>query len=222
MLNLGVLVSGNGTNLQSIIDSIESGSLAAGIRVVISNRPDAYALERAKRHAIPFRIITNGEFPSREAFDAEAVRVLREARVELVLLAGFMRILSPLFIRAFPLRIMNIHPSLLPAFRGLDVQRKAVEYGAKFSGCTVHFVDEGLDTGPIIIQAALPLLDTDTAESLSRRILEEEHRIYPQAVQLFAEGRIRVEGRRVFVRDSAASGDSIENPAAEIFNKGPG
>lgn len=222
MLNLGVLVSGNGTNLQSIIDSIESGGLAAGIRVVISNNPDAYALERAKRHAIPFRIITNGEFPSREAFDAEAVRVLREARVELVLLAGFMRILSPLFIRAFPLRIMNIHPSLLPAFRGLDVQRKAVEYGAKFSGCTVHFVDEGVDTGPIIIQAAVPLLDTDTAESLSRRILEEEHRIYPQAVQLFAEGRIRVEGRRVFVRDSAASGDSIENPAVKIFNKGPG
>lgn len=219
MINLGVLVSGNGTNLQAIIDAIERGNLSASIKTVISNNSKAYALERARRHSIPVRVITGKEFPSREAFDKEVVRTLKEANVDLVLLAGFMRILSPLFIRAFPLRIMNIHPSLLPSFAGLDVQKKALEYGVKFSGCTVHFVDEGLDTGPIIIQAAVPVLDTDTVESLSKRILEEEHRIYPQAVQLFAEGRLRVEGRRVFVKDSRPSAPGLENPAVTIFGK---
>ncbi len=215
MLTLGVLVSGSGTNLQSIIDAIESGRLNARIAVVLSDNPEAYALERARRHGIRTCIVTKKEFPKREDYDRRAVEVLKEYGVELVVLAGFMRILSPVFIRAFPLRIMNIHPSLLPAFPGLDVHRKAIEWGARFSGCTVHFVDEGVDTGPIIIQAVVPIKEDDTPETLRERILAQEHRIYPEAIRLFSEGRLTVEGRRVRIKDGRFCEGLLINPSID-------
>jgi len=199
---LGVLVSGNGTNLQAIIDRIESGALLASVACVISNRADAYALERARKYGIPAIHLNHKEFTNREAYDSALVAALREHGVELVILAGFMRILTPTIIDAFSNRIMNIHPALLPAFPGLDAQKQAIEYGVKVSGCTVHFVDAGCDTGPIIIQSVVPVLEGDTEESLSQRIHKEEHRIYPEAIQLFAEGRLKVEGRRVLVKSS--------------------
>ena len=216
MLNIGVLVSGGGSNLQAIIDSIESKKLDAAIKVVISNKTDAYALERSRKHGIPSVVIPGERFTSREDFDAEAVRVLKEHGVELVVLAGFLRLLTPVMIREFRLRIMNIHPSLLPAFTGLHVQEKAIEYGVRFSGCTVHFVDEGLDTGPIIIQAVVPVLESDTAETLAKRILAEEHRIYPQAIRLYSEGRLAVSGRKVTVKDCPAIEGRLENPPVTI------
>ncbi|HHL40014.1 MAG TPA: phosphoribosylglycinamide formyltransferase [Deltaproteobacteria bacterium] len=219
-LPIAVLVSGGGTNLQAIIDAVEAGLLDARIRVVLSNRPGAYALERAARAGIPIEVVEGRGFPDRGAYDERLVEVLRRYDIELVVLAGFMRILSPAFIKAFAGRIMNIHPSLLPSFPGLDVQRKALEAGVKFSGCTVHFVDEGVDTGPIIIQAVVPVLDDDTVESLSARILEQEHRIYPQAIRLFAEGRLRVEGRRVLVRDGEGASGALANPPVRIFDRG--
>jgi len=218
MLKIGVLVSGGGTNLQSIIDSIEGGRLNASITAVVSNSPDAYALERANRHGIKTEVLAAEGFDSREAYDAALAKVLKGYGAELIVMAGFMRILSRPMLEAFPMRIMNIHPALLPSFPGLNVQKKAIESGVKFSGCTVHFVDEGLDNGPIIIQAVVPVNDNDTVETLSRRILAEEHRIYPQAIQLFSEGRLRVEGRRVFVKDSLEHDSAIENPAVTIFN----
>ncbi|BCR05168.1 phosphoribosylglycinamide formyltransferase [Desulfuromonas versatilis] len=198
-LRIGALASGGGTNLQAIIDRCQEGSIDAEIALVISNNPDAGALERARKAGIHCCCIDHRQFPQREDFDRAVVAQLREAGVELVVLAGFMRLISQVFLEAFPGRIMNIHPALLPAFPGLHVQRKALEYGARFSGCTVHFVDGGCDTGPIIIQAVVPVLDDDTEESLSARILQQEHRIYPRAIQLFAEGRLRIEGRRVLV-----------------------
>ncbi|MDP2689149.1 MAG: phosphoribosylglycinamide formyltransferase [Deltaproteobacteria bacterium] len=218
MVDLAVLVSGGGTNLQSIIDSIESGRLHARIKVVLSDNPEAYALQRAKRHGIPFEAVTKDAFPGKAAFNAEIVRVLKSYGVELVALAGYMRIVSKAVLDAFPMRVINIHPSLLPSFPGLAVQKKALEHGVKFSGCTVHFVDEGVDSGPIIIQAAVPVLDGDTVETLSQRILAEEHRIYPQAIQLFSEGRLAVRGRRVYIKDSAPSGPAVENPKATVFD----
>lgn len=198
-VRIGVLVSGRGSNLQAIIDNIEKGDLSAEIAVVISDQPDAYALERARRHNIPAVAISWKNFETREAFDAALAEELKKRGVELVCLAGFMRIVTRALIRAFPNRIMNIHPSLLPAFPGVHVQKKALEYGVKFSGCTVHFVDEGTDTGPIIIQAVVPVLDTDTEDSLSERILRQEHKIFSRAIQLYAEGRLEVRGRRVIV-----------------------
>lgn len=198
-LRLGVLASGGGTNLQSIIDRCADGSLAAEISLVLTNRPGAGALERAARCGLPSRCIDHRSYSDREAFDRAVVDTLQQAGVELVVLAGFMRILTPTFIAAFPGRIMNIHPALLPAFPGLHVQRQALEYGARFAGCTVHFVDGGVDTGPIIIQAVVPVLDDDTEASLAERILTQEHRIYPRAIQLYAEGRLQIEGRRVRV-----------------------
>jgi phosphoribosylglycinamide formyltransferase-1 len=200
---IGVLVSGSGSNLQSLIDHIDQGTLDAEIRLVISNNPHAFALERCRRHRIPTAVIDHCEFPSRELFDCRMIELLNDAGVELIVMAGFMRILSREFFRSFPLRIMNIHPALLPAFPGTHVQQKAVEYGVKFSGCTVHFADEGVDTGPIILQAVVPVYDEDNAESLAARILKEEHKIYPQAVQYYAEGRIVIEGRRVKIRKTA-------------------
>ncbi len=196
-IRIAVLASGRGSNLQSIIEESQAGRLDAEIVLVASNKADAVALERAGEAGIATCAIDHRQFKNREDFDREMVAALREARVDLVILAGFMRLLSNVFIEAFPHRIMNIHPSLLPAFPGLDVQRKALEYGARFSGCTVHFVDGGLDTGPIIIQAVVPIHEDDNEESLSARILEQEHRIYPRAIQLFAEDRLRIEGRRV-------------------------
>lgn len=198
-LPIGVLISGSGTNLQSIIDAIEAKKLDAKIKVVLSNRADAYGLVRAAQHGIPTEVLDHKKFPSREAYDQAVVDILWGRGVELVVLAGFMRLLSPVFVKAYSNRIMNIHPALLPSFPGLQVQKKAVEHGVRFSGCTVHFVSEECDQGPIIIQAVVPVFPDDTEETLAARILKQEHRIYPQAIQLYSEGRLRVEGRRVWV-----------------------
>jgi phosphoribosylglycinamide formyltransferase-1 len=198
-LKLAVLVSGNGSNLQAIIDRIEEGAINACIECVISNNPAAFALTRAARHGIQTVIHENGAFASRLEYDAALVKILRSYGVELVVLAGFMRILSDVVIAAFPNAIMNIHPALLPAFPGLHAQKQALDYGVRLAGCTVHFVDPGTDTGPIILQAAVPVEQDDNVESLSARIQEEEHRIYPEAVRLFAAGRIRVQGRHVLI-----------------------
>jgi phosphoribosylglycinamide formyltransferase 1 len=200
ILPLGILVSGSGSNLQSIIDHIENGKLDAVIKVVISNSPEAYARERCQRHNIPFVVVNHKDFPLRDAFDQQMIEVLQSRGVELVVMAGFMRILTARFLSSFPMRIMNIHPALLPAFPGLHVQRKAVEYGVRFSGCTVHFADDGVDTGPIIIQAVVTVFEDDDEDSLAQRILKEEHKIYPQAIQWFAEGRLEVKGRKVYLK----------------------
>ena len=199
LLAIGVLVSGNGSNLQAIIDRIEDRTLQARIACVISNKADAYALERAKRHDIPTHVLDHRTHAGRESYDAALVELLRSHGVRLVVLAGFMRIVTPVLLGAFPHAVMNIHPALLPAFPGLHAQLQALQYGVKVSGCTVHFVDEGTDTGPIIIQAVVPVLDDDTEETLSARIQKEEHRIYPEAVNLFAQGRLTVDGRKVVV-----------------------
>ncbi|MBI2903444.1 MAG: phosphoribosylglycinamide formyltransferase [Candidatus Methylomirabilis oxyfera] len=204
-IRLGVLASGRGSNLQAIIDASRAGRIDAVIGVVISDVADAFALERARTHGIEAVFVDPNLFEAREGFDAAIIDLLRKRDVDLVCLAGFMRLLSPPFVREYPNRIMNIHPALLPAFPGLHVQRKALKHGMKFSGCTVHFVDEGTDTGPIIIQAVVPVLDDDTDESLSARILTHEHQIYPRAIQLFAEGRLEVRGRRVFCQGIPAS-----------------
>jgi phosphoribosylglycinamide formyltransferase-1 len=196
---IGVLISGSGTNLQAIMDAIAAKTLSATIQIVLSNRPGVYGLVRAENRGIPIQVLDHKNFSSREAFDQALVDILRAYGVELVVLAGFTRLLSPVFVKAFSNRIMNIHPALLPAFPGLHVQRKALEYGVRFSGCTVHFVNEACDEGPIIIQAVVPVYPDDTEESLSARILEQEHRIYPRAIQLYSEGRLRVEGRKVLV-----------------------
>ena len=194
---MGVLISGNGSNLQSIIDHIEKGSLKAVIKIVISNNPNAYGITRAKKHGIPFVVLKNGDFKNKEEFDLELIRILESKCVDLVILAGFMRIISPTILKAFPQKIMNIHPALLPSFPGIHGQKQALEYGVKISGCTVHFVDEGVDTGPIIMQKAVQVFDDDTEETLAARILTDEHRIYPQAIQLFAEGKIEIKGRKI-------------------------
>ncbi|MDH7499404.1 MAG: phosphoribosylglycinamide formyltransferase [candidate division NC10 bacterium] len=209
-LKLGVLVSGRGSNLQAIMDAIEAKRLDAEIRLVVSDQADAYALERAGKRGIPTAVFHAKDYSSREEFDRAVVRCLRDHQVELVCLAGFMRILSPDFIRQYKNRILNIHPALLPAFPGLHVQRKALEHGVKFSGCTVHFVDEGMDTGPIIIQAIVPVLDGDDEEALAARILRFEHQIYPKAIQLIAEGRLQIEGRRVLCKGSEANAPERE------------
>ena len=194
---IGVLLSGRGSNFEALADSIVAGRIpGAEIVLVISNREDAPGLARAAARAIPARAIPSKGLP-REAYDTLVVAELQRAGVELVCLAGFMRLLSPHFIAAFPQRILNIHPSLLPSFPGLEAQRQALEYGVKFSGCTVHLVDENLDAGPILAQAVVPVLDGDTGETLSARILAEEHRIYTEAVRLILSGRYRIEGRRV-------------------------
>lgn len=202
-LKIGVLASGSGSNLQSMIDNCESGKLPVEIACVISNNAAAFALERARRHGIPALHIDHRIFTGREAYDAALVETLHEYGVELVVLAGFMRIITPVLLDAFPSAVMNIHPALLPAFPGLHAQRQALDYGVKLAGCTVHFVDAGTDTGPIIIQAAVPVLEGDTEETLSARIVTEEHRIYPEAVRLFAAGRLKVKGRKVIITDPA-------------------
>lgn len=199
-LKISVLVSGSGTNLQAIIDQVAMGKLPVTIACVISNKGDAYALERAKQHGIPALHLDHRLFASREEYDAALVSTLREFEVQLVVLAGFMRIITPVMIDAFPHAIINLHPAILPAFPGLHAQRQALEHGAKITGCTVHFVDAGTDTGPIILQAAVPIEDNDTEESLSARIQREEHRLFPEAIRLIAEGRVTVSGRRVMIR----------------------
>jgi len=202
-LPIGVLISGGGTNLQAIIDAIEAKRLDAAIKLVLSNKADAYGLVRAKNRGIATEILDHRKYPSRETYDQAVVDLLCAHGVELVVLAGFMRLLSPVFVKAYSNRIMNIHPALLPSFPGLHVQKKAVEYGVRFSGCTVHFVNDECDEGPIIIQAVVPVFADDTEAKLAARILKEEHRIYPRAIQLYAEGRLRVDGRRVIVASSA-------------------
>jgi phosphoribosylglycinamide formyltransferase-1 len=190
-LRLGVLVSGRGSNLQALLDRLAENEGFAGnpeIAVVVSDRPDAFALKRLEGRDIPGLVVERGAFPDREAFEAAIVDVLEKHRVNLVVLAGFMRVLSPWFIRRFPRRIVNIHPSLLPSFTGLHAQRQALEHGVKIAGCTVHFVDETLDGGPIIAQAAVPVLPGDTEETLSDRILVEEHRLLPSVILDFANG----------------------------------
>ena len=200
-LRLSVLASGRGSNLEAIINAIERGDLDVDLAVVISDVPDARALKIARDAGVEALYIDPEKKKARlsERAEERIIRELESRDVGLVALAGFMRILSPRFVNAFKMRILNIHPSLLPSFPGLKVQKKALEYGVKFSGCTVHFVDEGVDTGPIILQAAVPVRDDDTEESLSARILREEHRIYAEAIGLFAEGRLAVDGRRVKV-----------------------
>ena len=213
-VRIGVLVSGRGSNLQAIIDNVENGQLAAEVAVVISDQADAYALERARKHSVPaVHVSAKGYNSRREDYDSVLVKELQKQNVDLVCLAGFMRIISPALIKAYPGRILNIHPALLPAFPGLHVQKAALQHGVKFSGCTVHFVDEGMDTGPIIIQAVVPVLDNDTEESLSERILTQEHKIYSRAIQLYAEGRLKIKGRRVIASGGETStGKFLINP----------
>jgi phosphoribosylglycinamide formyltransferase-1 len=199
---LGVLVSGSGTNLQAILDAQARGELGpAEVRVVISNVPGVRALERAEAAGVPTRVLRHRDFPSRETFDDALVASLREARVDVVALAGFMRIVTRRMLDAFPGRVVNIHPSLLPAFPGMRAQKQALDYGARVAGCTVHLVDEGCDSGPILAQAAVPVLDGDDEATLTARILVEEHQLYPAALRALAEGRVTLNGRRVIVRD---------------------
>ena len=208
-VKLGVLISGTGTNLQAIIEAIERGELSAEIRIVISNRAGVPGLERARRHDIPTRVIEHRRFPSREDFDRALVQALVEYGVELVICAGFMRLLSPVMLAAFPDRVMNIHPALLPAFPGVHAQKAALEHGVRFTGCTVFFVREGVDDGPIIVQAVVPVMPGDSEESLSERIRAQEHRIYPWAIQLFGEGRLTIEGRTVRIADFPVGDESL-------------
>jgi phosphoribosylglycinamide formyltransferase-1 len=216
-LRVAVLASGRGSNLQAVIDAIEAGTVQAKIVAVISNKKEAPALERARRHGLSDLFVDPKPFAgrpdSREVYDCELLDVLRRHDVELVLLAGYMKIVTRVLVDAFANRMMNIHPSLLPSFPGLDVQQKAIEWGCKLAGCTVHFVTEGIDEGPIILQAAVPILDDDNPDTLAARILEQEHKIYPRAVQLFAEGRLRVEGRRVFIEQGKPVGDAVISPS---------
>ncbi len=195
---VGVLASGRGTDFQSLVDARDRGELGADLAVLVCNVPDAFVLERAKRAGVAATVVDHRPFgKDREGFERAVVKVLQEHRVDLVVFAGFMRIVSPYFVSAFPNRVMNIHPSLLPAFPGAHAHRDVLAAGVKVSGCTIHFVDASVDGGPVILQKAVPVHDDDTEESLEARILEWEHRLLPLAVRLFAEGRLRVEGRRV-------------------------
>jgi phosphoribosylglycinamide formyltransferase-1 len=201
VIRIGILVSGSGSNLQSILDACERSEIDGQVCVVISNVPGVYALERAMKKNIPTVVLPYGGFADRESYDRELVKILKEYQVDLVALAGFMRVITPVFLESFQGKVMNIHPALLPSFPGLGVRQKAIDYGVRFSGCTVHFVDDGVDTGPIIIQAVVPVYPDDTEESLKDRILKEEHKIYPKAIQLYAQGRLIIEGRKVLIRD---------------------
>lgn len=216
-LRVAVLASGRGSNLQAVIDAIEAGQVQARIVAVISNKKEAAALERARKHGLPDLFVDPKPFAgrpdSREAYDRALLDLLEKNDVELVLLAGYMKIVTAVLVDAYANRMMNIHPSLLPSFPGLDVQKKAIDWGCKIAGCTVHFVTEGVDEGPIILQAAVPILDDDTPETLAGRILAQEHKIYPRAVQLFADGRLRVEGRRVYIDGGKHDGQAIISPS---------
>ena len=212
-LALGVLLSGSGTNLQALIDAIAAGRLDARIAVVVSNLPEAHGLTRARTHGLPAAVLSHRDFASREAFDARLVEILRKHGVELVALAGFMRLVTRVLLDAFPGRVLNIHPALLPAFPGLHAERQALEHGARITGVTVHFVDEQADHGPILLQAAVPVFTDDTEQSLHNRVQRQEHRLYPLAIQLIAEGRVRIEGRRVLINDAPTRPDAaLANP----------
>jgi phosphoribosylglycinamide formyltransferase-1 len=197
MLNLGVLISGRGSNLQAIIDASEKGEIPAKLAVVISDRPEAFGLERARQHQISTAVFQPKQFPDKNTYELEIVKTLKQHQVELVCLAGYLRIVGTVLLEHYRGKMINIHPALLPSFPGLHAQKQALDYGAKVSGATVHFVDEGCDTGPIILQAPVPVLEKDTEEELSARILEQEHKLYAQAIKLFAEKRLKLEGRRV-------------------------
>jgi phosphoribosylglycinamide formyltransferase-1 len=198
-MKLAVLASGFGSNLQAIMEAVDRGGIEATLELVLSDNENAYALERARSRGIEAIYLNPGKYGDRAAYDGAIVALLREREIELVILAGFMRILSPAFVREYRGRIMNIHPSLLPSFPGVDGVRQALDYGVKVSGCSVHFVDEGLDTGPIILQEAVPVFDHDTVETLQQRIHEVEHRLYRQAIQLFVAGKLRLEGRKCLI-----------------------
>jgi len=195
-INLGILVSGQGTNLQAIIEAIEKRQLLAEIRIVISNVDAAFALQRAQRKKIPTAVVPHGPFPGREAFEGQLIHHLDGAGVDLVVLAGFMRVLSPHFVRHYPSRIMNIHPALLPSFPGTNAIRRAWDAGVEQTGVSVHFVDEGTDTGPVILQEEVPIDRKQTLEDLTKKIHEIEHRLYPEAIRLYAEGRLMVGGEK--------------------------
>ncbi len=197
MLNIGVLISGRGSNLQALIDASERGEIPAKIAVVISDRADAFGLERARKHKIDAVHVNPKDYKDKNTYELEIVKVLKNHQVGLVCLAGYMRIVGQVLLEHYQGKMINIHPALLPSFPGLHAQKQAVDHGVKISGATVHFVDEGCDTGPIIIQASVPVLDDDTEETLSARILDEEHKIYPQAAKMFAEGKLKIEGRKV-------------------------
>jgi phosphoribosylglycinamide formyltransferase-1 len=218
-VKLGVLISGTGTNLQAIIDAIVRGDLRAEIRLVISNQAGAQGLERARRHGIETMVIDHRKFASREDFDRAILAALADRSVELVALAGFMRLLSPVMLEAFPGRIMNIHNSLLPSFPGIHGPSDAIEYGVKIAGCTVFFVTAGVDVGPVIVQAAVPVLPGDDEQRLAARILVQEHRIFPHAIALFQQGRLEIQGRRVVIKGDSAkpSSSSLVNPAVDRF-----
>lgn len=200
MLTIGVLASGRGSNFQSIIDNIESGYINAKLAVLITDNPKAYAIERAKKHDIESLIIKPKKFPDKDSFYTHIADELQKRGVDLVVLAGFMRIVGKPLIDRYRNKIMNIHPALLPSFTGLHSQKQAIDYGVKISGCTVHFVDEGVDTGPIIIQAAVPAYEDDTEDSLSERILKQEHIIFPLAIKLYTDGKIKEVGRKVSIK----------------------
>ncbi len=216
MVKIGVLVSGRGTNLQAIIDSISEGKLEAEITLVISDQEEAPALERCRKAGVPWEVVRRKDHSSKEDFENAIAEKLEGSGCSLVVLAGFMRLLGSGFLSRFPDRVINIHPSLIPAFQGLKAQKRAVEFGARVSGCTVHLVDESVDGGPVVVQAVVPLLPEDDEESLSRKILEYEHRILPQTIQWFSEGRIEKRGRIVVVRE-AIYGTLPVNPALEKF-----
>jgi len=198
-LMLGVLVSGRGSNLQAIMEAVEDGRLSARVAVVMSNKKEAPALELARKRGIPTLFLNPSDYPDRSGYDEVMIQTLKMYGVEVVVLAGYMRLVTPMLVQTYPNRIINIHPSLLPAFPGLQAQSQAIAYGAKVSGCTVHFVDEEVDHGPIIAQTAVPVLEGDSEASLTDRILAEEHRLLPRVLQLYAEGRVNVDGRKVLI-----------------------
>ncbi|TAL18438.1 phosphoribosylglycinamide formyltransferase [bacterium] len=212
-LKIGVLASGGGSNLQSILDACGEGRLDGKVLVVISDNPHAFALERACKYGAATVVIELDRGESREAHDEKIVAAMRGYGVDTIAMAGYMLMVTPVLLRAFPGRVLNIHPALLPSFPGLHVQKAAIDHGAKFSGCTVHFVDENMDTGPIIIQAVVPVRDDDTEKTLGARILREEHRIYPQALQYLAEGRLKIVGRRVLLMPQSPGSGALHNPA---------
>ncbi len=215
-LALGVLASGSGSNLQAILDAASEGRLDARVSVVVSDNPQAFALERARRAGVAAEVVERSASGTREEHETRVVDALCRHGVDTVALAGYMRLVTPVLLRAFPMRVLNIHPALLPSFPGLHVHGQVLEHGAKFSGCTVHFVDEEMDTGPIIIQAVVPVRDDDTPDVLAARILREEHRIYPQALQYLAEGRLRVEGRRVLLEPQSPASGALHNPVVRF------
>ncbi|MFN3395521.1 MAG: phosphoribosylglycinamide formyltransferase [Thermodesulfovibrionales bacterium] len=219
-LNLGVLASGRGSNFQAIIDEIEAGRLRAVIKVLIVDNPEAYAIKRAENHGIEYIYLNPKDYRTKDEYFSVISEELKKRDVELVILAGFMRIVRRPLIEVYRNRIMNIHPALLPSFPGLHGQRQAVEYGVRISGCTVHFVDEGMDTGPIIIQAAVPVSPDDNEETLSERILRLEHRIFPEAIRLYSEGKLKIEGRKVKIEGYKLKDEYIVNPNdADIAEK---